>query len=132
MGHWPMSMGRWLLCRKANRALAPLQRIALTFWGAWCGQVLIDPVCMFTIYPQLLRNFIYRLPRMSWGMGLPGIIDAARYLFSRNLIIAEAFGRKFAWHKVLPVHCLRALRQLLAAVALGACAHLLASRHLGP
>ena len=65
-------------------------------------QVLIDPVCMFTIYPQLLRNFVYRLPRLHWRMGLHGVIDTARYLFSRNLVIAEAFGRKFAWHKVRP------------------------------
>lgn len=65
-----------------------------------CVQVLIDPVCMFTIYPQLLRNFIYRPPRMHWRMGFPGVIDGLRYLFARNLVIAEAFGRKLAWHKV--------------------------------
>ena len=68
-------------------------------------QVLIDPVCMFTVYPQLLRNFVYRLPRLHWRLGLNGVIDTARYLFSRNLIIAETFGRKFAWHKVRAVCC---------------------------
>lgn len=63
-------------------------------------QVLIDPVCMFTIYPQLLRNFIYKLPRLQWDQGIHGMVDCLRYLVARNLVIAEAFGRKFAWHKV--------------------------------
>ena len=63
-------------------------------------QVLIDPVCMFTIYPQLLRNFIYRLPRMQLTQGFNGIVDGLRYVLARNLVIAEAFGRKFSWHKV--------------------------------
>ena len=61
-------------------------------------QVLLDPVCMFTIYPQLLQNFIYKLP--SLGGGILGLIDSARYLFARDLVIAEAFCRKFVWHKV--------------------------------
>ncbi|KAK9809735.1 hypothetical protein WJX73_001115 [Symbiochloris irregularis] len=65
------------------------------------SMVLIDPVCMFTMFPQLLRNFIYRLPRMQWRRGAAGIIDGLRYVVSRNLVIAEAFGRKFAWHKVM-------------------------------
>lgn len=62
--------------------------------------MLIDAVCCWTIYHQLLRNFIYRPPHIHWGMGVHGVIDTARYLLSRNLVIAEAFGRKFAWHKV--------------------------------
>ena len=63
-----------------------------------CMQVLLDPVCMFTIWPQLLQNFIYKLPHL--GGGILGLIDGARSLFSRDLVIAEAFCRKFVWHKV--------------------------------
>ena len=62
------------------------------------SQVLVDPVCMFTVWPQLLQNFIYKLPKL--GGGILGLIDGARYLFSRDLIISEAFCRKFVWHKV--------------------------------
>jgi hypothetical protein len=59
------------------------------------GQALIDPVCFLTCYPHLLYNFIYKVPR-AWDVltgGLEGVMGAARFLFSRDLIIAEARAR---------------------------------------
>ncbi len=53
-------------------------------------QALIDPVCFLTCYPQLLYNFVYRKPKLADVLGsLTGILGAARFLFSRDLIIAE-------------------------------------------
>ena len=52
-------------------------------------QVLIDPVCLLTIYPQLLRNFLYKVPTLLSFSSLLGIVDWMRYLFSRDLLIAE-------------------------------------------
>jgi hypothetical protein len=53
-------------------------------------QALIDPVCFLTCYPQLLYNFVYRVPKAADVLGsLTGILGAARFLFSRDLIIAE-------------------------------------------
>ena len=52
-------------------------------------QVLIDPVCLLTIYPQLLRNFLYKVPTLLSSSSLLGVIDWMRYLFSRDLLIAE-------------------------------------------
>jgi len=105
---------------------------------------LIDPVCMLTIYPQLLRNFVYKpaavLARWRdradparfgaplgavWKRWRPGkggrptsedgaarrstlssglsaalaAIDSARFLFSRDLVVAESFCRRFVWHR---------------------------------
>ena len=53
-------------------------------------QVLIDPVCILTIYPQLLRNFLYKMPNLLRLTSMLGSIDWMRYVFSRNLMIAEA------------------------------------------
>ncbi|KAK9803224.1 hypothetical protein WJX73_006378 [Symbiochloris irregularis] len=64
------------------------------------SMVLIDPVCMFTVWPSLLQNFIYKLPVIR-DRGVLGLIDGARYLFSRDLVIAHSFCRKFVWHKVM-------------------------------
>lgn len=53
-------------------------------------QALVDPVCFLTCYPQLLYNFVYRVPKLSDALGsLAGLVAAARFLFSRDLIIAE-------------------------------------------
>lgn len=53
-------------------------------------QALIDPVCFLTCYPQLLYNFVYRVPKLVDVLGsLTGMLGAARFLFSRDLIIAE-------------------------------------------
>ena len=45
--------------------------------------VLIDPVAMLTIYPQLLHNFVYRAFHPA-----DGLIDSLRYAFSRDLVIS--------------------------------------------
>ncbi len=54
-------------------------------------QVLIDPVCFMTCYPHLLYNFVYKVPTLAESLfqGVPGIINGARYFFSRDLTIAE-------------------------------------------
>ena len=44
---------------------------------------------MLTIYPQLLQNFIYKLPSLARLASVLGIIDSARFLFSRDLVIAQ-------------------------------------------
>ncbi|CAL8465236.1 g4771 [Coccomyxa elongata] len=63
---------------------------------------LIDPVCFLTCYPQLLYNFVYRVPKLADVLGsLTGMLGAARFLFSRDLIIAETFCRKFLWHELM-------------------------------
>lgn len=50
-------------------------------------QVLMDPVCMLTIYPQLLQNFVYKAPRMNFNV--IGLVDSLRFVFSRDLLVAE-------------------------------------------
>ena len=52
---------------------------------------LLDPVCCMTCAPHLLANFIYAPPKL--GPGLGGVLDAARFLCSRDLAIAAAFCR---------------------------------------
>jgi len=53
-------------------------------------QVLIDPVCFLTCYPQLLYSFVYKVPLLSETLSsITGLLSAARFLFSRDLIIAE-------------------------------------------
>ena len=53
-------------------------------------QALVDPVCFLTCYPQLLYNFVYKVPKLADAFGsLAGLVAAARFLFSRDLIIAE-------------------------------------------
>ena len=52
-----------------------------------CVQVLMDPVCMLTIYPQLLQNFVYKMPRLS--ANVLGLVDSLRFVFSRDLLVAE-------------------------------------------
>ena len=51
--------------------------------------MLIDPVCMLTIYPQLLRNFVYKGPNLATISSLLGIVDSLRFVFSRDLMVAE-------------------------------------------
>ena len=53
-------------------------------------QVLIDPVCFLTCYPQLLYSFVYKVPKLAETLSsIEGLLSAARFLFSRDLIIAE-------------------------------------------
>ena len=130
VGH---SYGTFVLSRLAQLQPGRVQALAL-----------IDPVCLLTIYPQLLRNFVYKpaavLARWRsrgdparfgaplgaiWKRWRPGkggrptsedgaarrstlssglsaalaTIDSARFLFSRDLVVAEAFCRRFVWHR---------------------------------
>ncbi len=55
----------------------------------------MDPVCMLTIYPQLLQNFVYKPPQLAKLGSVLGVVDSARYLFCRDLTVADAFCRKF-------------------------------------
>ncbi|CAL8466496.1 g6032 [Coccomyxa elongata] len=77
------------------------------------SMVLMDPVCMLTIYPQLLQNFVYKPPRMNFNV--IGLVDSLRFVFSRDLLVAESFCRKFVWHREclwpeeLPEPCLLVL-----------------------
>ena len=49
----------------------------------------MDPVCMLTIYPQLLRNFVYKMPNFARLNSLLGFVDSLRFVFSRDLMVAE-------------------------------------------
>lgn len=78
-----------------------LSRLAQTAPDVVQSLVLLDPVCMLTIYPQLLKNFVYK-PPSAWSAGARAAlaaVDSARFLFSRDLTVAEAFCRRFAWHR---------------------------------
>ena len=48
-------------------------------------------MCFLTCYPHLLYNFVYKVPRVAdvLAAGLEGVMGAARFIFSRDLIIAE-------------------------------------------
>ena len=87
VGH---SYGTFVLSRLVQTAPHRVQSLTL-----------LDPVCMLTIYPQLLRNFVYKAP--AWACGSLSArlkaVDAARWLFARDLTVAEAFCRRFAWHR---------------------------------
>ncbi|GAQ85404.1 hypothetical protein KFL_002330140 [Klebsormidium nitens] len=61
---------------------------------------LVDPVCFLLCLPDVVYNFIYRPPE---GDDLPTYLaDAFRWYFcSRELYVAQALCRGFAWHKVM-------------------------------
>lgn len=52
---------------------------------------------MLTCCPQLLHNFIYREPDGLWSKPL----DLFKRAIARDLIIAEAFCRRFWWHTLM-------------------------------
>ena len=53
-------------------------------------QLIIDPVCMLTCCPKLLHSFVYKVPHLGVQLLTPlGLMDIARYVCSRDLIIAE-------------------------------------------
>ncbi len=74
--------------------------------------MLIDPVAMLTCHPQLLATFVYKHPDVGALGSLLGVVDSARFLFSRDLTIADAFCRKFVWHQdcLWPQVCILALK----------------------
>lgn len=57
-------------------------------------------VCMLTCCPQLLHNFIYREPEGPFGL-LKKPLDLLKRAVARDLIIAEAFCRRFWWHTLM-------------------------------
>ena len=70
-------------------------------------QLIIDPVCMLTCCPQLLHAFVYKVP--VWGLNLLtplGLMDLARFVCSRDLIIAEVVPATFWVSTPLPFWCL--------------------------
>eukprot|EP00892_Ulva_mutabilis_P006768 jgi/Ulvmu1/4463/UM002_0188.1 len=62
--------------------------------------LLCDPVCMLTCCPQLLHNFIYREPEGVLGLWKKPL-DLFKRAVARDLIIAEAFCRRFWWHTLM-------------------------------
>ena len=65
------------------------QRLSL----AVVEQALMDPVCMMTCFPQLLHNFVYKLPSVAECFGsVPGLINGVRWLVARDMIIAEVLS----------------------------------------
>ena len=53
-------------------------------------QVLMDPVCMLTCFPQLLHNFVYQMPSLAGCLGsVKGLANNIRCLIARDMIIAE-------------------------------------------
>mmetsp|Transcript_17579 Transcript_17579/g.52802 ORF Transcript_17579/g.52802 Transcript_17579/m.52802 type:complete len:1028 (-) Transcript_17579:267-3350(-) len=68
------------------------------------SMALLDPVCLMTCAPQLLSNFVYRLPPMRWRQlaSTPdAAMDAARIVACRDLLIAASFCRSFHWHELM-------------------------------
>lgn len=61
------------------------------------SMALVDPVCLMTCAPQLLSNFVYRLPPLRWrqlAASPDAAMDAARIVASRDLLIAASFCRR--------------------------------------
>ena len=91
--------------------------------GDCAAQVLIDPVCFLTCYPQLLYNFVYKVPLLSECLGsIEGLLGAARFLFSRDLIISEvriparpAILKRLLCAAALRLCCLSVLQAVLKA-----------------
>lgn len=86
------------------------------------AQALIDPVCFMTCFPHLLYNFVYKVPGWADVLsgGLEGIMGAARFIFSRDLIISEVTADPLA------LECRQAVQnrqraELLTCVGAGQC-----------
>ena len=83
--------------------------------SAVCLQLLVDPACMMVCCPDLLYNFIYRLPNMAEALSPLGFMDLIRYFCARDLIISEvkhcAVFKLRLWCKGLCIqtgcHCCR-------------------------
>ncbi len=75
--------------RHAPGVISNLQRIpAISCMVIWV-QVLIDPVCLMTCFPDLLHNFVYLQPKWSSLFSHAGCMDVLRFFCSRDLLIAE-------------------------------------------
>ena len=80
-----------------------VSRVCQRFPRRVAAATLIDPVCFLTCYPHLLFNFVYKVPSLVeavLGAG-GGALSVARFLFSRDLTIAETFCRRFLWHELM-------------------------------
>lgn len=62
---------------------------------------LMDPVCLLTCYPQLLYNFIYKSPTLEALRSPVAALDAARFVCSRDLTIAQTICRRFHWAELM-------------------------------
>jgi len=73
-----------------------VSRICQLHRRAVAAALLVDPVCCLTCYPHLLFNFVYKIPSMTAALagGAAGALNVARFLFSRDLTIAETFCRR--------------------------------------
>lgn len=68
-------------------------------------QMIIDPVCMLTCCPKLLHSFVYKVPELGVQLLTPlGLMDIARYVCSRDLIIAEVMPWSLCACSVSVVH----------------------------
>ena len=55
----------------------------------------MDPVCMMTCFPQLLHNFVYKLPSVGECFSsFAGLVNGIRWLVARDMIIAEVSEAK--------------------------------------
>jgi hypothetical protein len=61
----------------------------------------MDPVCLLTCYPQLLYNFIYKSPTLAALRSPAAALDAARFVCSRDLTIAQTICRRFHWAELM-------------------------------
>ena len=64
------------------------------------GMCIMDPVCIMTCYPQLIKNFIYE----GFGESHPDLETKLKHwmrvIASRDYLIADTFGRKFRWQEL--------------------------------
>lgn len=67
------------------------------------SMALLDPVCLMTCAPGLLANFVYKQPELSWrsSTSAEGLMNIARNIATRDLLIAASFCRNFHWHELM-------------------------------
>lgn len=63
--------------------------------------VLTEPVAMLPVMPALLRNFLYRVPKLRELRDWQSVVRLLRALLARELSVAETFGREFFWHQLI-------------------------------
>jgi pimeloyl-ACP methyl ester carboxylesterase len=67
------------------------------------GLVLLEPVSLLPVWPSLLHNFVYHVPSVRHALrGWRSLVVWARSVFlAKELAVAETFGRKFLWYKLI-------------------------------
>lgn len=59
---------------------------------------------MLTCYPQLLANFVYKLPSVRQALSSPlGMANAIRWVLARELVIAEVSCALPTWSCALGI-----------------------------